>query len=284
MRLCPQTYWVPLTFVWIGLVLSFLICGTTINGVIDFNGKDDSFNVWLSGRSLNNRNVALNYVDADVIGRLSPDVTKVVSHHSFSYRDRKDSLLSGSIVDFFFGGIMETSQRTQFRDLVQQVQDGVRAFDIRLSKDPTGKIVVDNGIVYGTVSDFADALKQTPTGIPLVVYYKKSIYTPQKMSDGEMTHEVSTSLSNLTHVTHKLANITVINSDDYAEILKTTRDVDDDFSLLALYRDLREVTWIFVGLFIGYWMGILLLGWIVFLSYNFSKSGGDYEELVDKDI
>lgn len=283
MRLCPQTYWVPLTFVYVALVLAFLICGLTINGVIDFKGKDDSFNVWLSGRSLNNRNVALNYVDADVIGRLSPDVGKVVSHHSFSYRDRKDSLLSGSFVDFFFGGILETSQRTQSRDLTQQVSDGVRAFDIRLSKDPSGKIVVDNGVVYGTVPEFADALKQTPTSTPLMVYYKKSIYTAQNISDGEMTNEVSTALSNLTHVTHKLANITVINSsDDYAEILKTTRDVDDDFSLLALYRDLRQLTWTFVGLFLGYWMGMLLLSWIVFLSYRYSKTD-EYEELVDKD-
>ena len=114
------------------------------------------------------------YVDAAnsrVIQAIAATGSTPGSHHSYSYKGPTGVVPGSSFISALFDNHISRPTvvglaRTQYRTLAEQLGDGVRYLDLRLSL-VDGEVVVDHGgVIFGTFQEFLVDLEKALTFLP----------------------------------------------------------------------------------------------------------------------
>lgn len=238
----------------------------------DYESTDRDFNSFLKHHSMQNSKIVINAVDKEILGITS--ASSVISRHAYSYRNGGDNLILPWFLDIIVGPMIEEVTRAQHKTLNQQIQNGVKEFDIRLSKLHDGSIVVDHGFVYGTAKEFMTDLEKCNFGADNVkVHFRMSGYSPQSVSNLEIENELRRWHTN-TQIELYESNYKdweVKDSDDYMEIL-TLLNSNKDYKVLTVYRSAGDIIRISViSLFCSLVISILI-GWVIYIITANSKN------------
>lgn len=239
------------------------------------NFDDHSLNDYIQGPSLNNKSVVLHFIKPSTVGSLK-DYNTVISGNSFSYRSRIDNLLLGGTYDILLGGMLERLHKSQEISLQEQLSNGVRGFEVMLSKDDKGNVVLDNGVVYGSLIDFATEVKAL-TGPNITIYYGHSQFSGSDFTDNQLITAMQTVLGATSGVTLQYIKGDTwgnAHSRDREQILNLVNDASVDTVFLTIYRDLARTAGILVAEIVIIFLIFCIVGWLVWFVWVNRTNGG----------
>lgn len=240
--------------------------------MFDYEATDRDFNAFLKYHDMRNSKVIVNSV-----GKETTEITSasaIISRHAYSYKDGGDNLILPWFIDIIIRPMIEEVTRAQYETLKQQVDNGVKEFDVRLSKLNDGSIVVDHGFVYGTAKEFMNDLENCNIGTNTVkVHFRSSGYSPQRISSVEIENELRKHHTNTQIELHHsdYNDWAFVDSDDYMEII-TTLNNNKQYKVLTVYRSAGEIIRISAIILFAAFFVLLILGWIVYMVTVNSKN------------
>ena len=265
-----KTVWI---YISITFSLSLIVVFNLLPLTLDYQENDKAFNKFLKGQNTNNRLIVLNDID-DTSNEIS-DMSRVISHHAYSYKKPQDNLLVSSFINFFISSTLKEITQTQYTTLDEQIKNGIINLDVRVSKNDYGQLVIDHGMVYGTISQFITELEECEIGgKQITIYYRGSGYSPNSFTSLEVENEFNKAITvnniNVSYVDYR--KWAIKNTDDYNELIGMVSDNQKPTVLLALYRDSNGIIVRSLGILFASFFGFLAIGWLIFIviknSYN----------------
>jgi hypothetical protein len=223
--------------------VQFYICGTFVAALISiffilpftltFKNDDAKFNKYIEGFDMNDKKIIINNVDSNTYK--ITNISNIISHHSYSYKEKVDNLMLNGFHNLMVGGVAREISKVQYVTLAEQIDYGVTSFDTRVSKID-GKLMVDHGIVYGSVADFVKDIENSNiNNKEITIYFRPSGYSKETISWDEIEDEFQDKITK-NNVKIKKVDFNVVNSDDYDEITDLLKNNDYKYTILAVYR------------------------------------------------
>lgn len=245
------------------LVLSMVLTFVTTPAVLTYKTADEDFNAYLEKQDLKNETVVLN-----AVGPSTKNIKGhggIVSHHAFSYKDRQGNLGLSGFTNFLLGATVENIYKTQYEDLSSQIAGGARSFDVRVSKDSDGKIVIDRSVIYGTPTEFIKELNASnPSGYALEVLYSKSPYSKQDMNMSEIKSAFTSTLPTghkiTVRETVRSETWAIVDSSEGRDIMGLLGQSNKTYFNLNEYRETGPFVTLVILTIVAYLGGFLFIG------------------------